>query len=171
MTVEPDDAALEIRSGLVRKSLADATLRGAIARLLGVTESEILAMLHLARSGELTPGQLGSLLQLSSGGTTGLINRLERGGHVIRRADPRDRRSALVRLTASTEARAGEAWAPLVAEIDAATRELSGPEREAVTRFLDRASDAVERRVARMSREADAVAHDALVVPLPALWA
>lgn len=55
MTVEPDNAALEVRAALIRKSLADATLRGAIARLLGVTETEILAILHLARSGEFDP--------------------------------------------------------------------------------------------------------------------
>lgn len=76
-----------------------------------------------------------------------------------------------MRLTTSTEARASEAWAPLVADIDAATSELSEPELEAVTRFLERASDAVERQAARLSREADTVAHDALAVPLPALWA
>jgi DNA-binding MarR family transcriptional regulator len=160
-----------IRAALHRKALADARQRAALARRLGLTDSEVLAVQHLARAGELTPGQLGALLQLSSGGTTGLIHRLQRAGHVSRHAHPRDRRSAVVRLTPAIEAAATETWAPLVADIDALALELSNDERELVRRFVERAADAAERHADRLAREADANAHDALAVPLPALWA
>ena len=54
-----------IRAALLHKGLADARHRTALARRLGLTENEVLAVQHLARAGELTPGQLGALLQLS----------------------------------------------------------------------------------------------------------
>src|SRR5262245_9533064 len=93
-SVSPPD----IRAALLRKALADARQRRALGRLLGLTDTEILAIQHLARAGELTPGQLASLLQLSSGGATGVIDRLERAGHVERRPHWRDRRSTAVSL-------------------------------------------------------------------------
>jgi len=170
-TPEGDDTRTRIRSALHRKSLADARQRAALARRLGLTDTEVLAIQHLARSGELTPGQLGSLLQLSSGGTTGLIQRLQRAGHVSRHAHPRDRRSAVVRLTPAIASWATDAWAPFVADIDTLVSDLSETERELVRRFLEAAADASERHADRLARDADASAHDALAVPLPALWA
>jgi DNA-binding MarR family transcriptional regulator len=168
---EVTDPVMLIRAALHRKALADARQRAALARRLGLTDSEVLAVQHLARAGELTPGQLGTLLQLSSGGTTGLIHRLQRAGHVSRHAHPRDRRSAVVRLTPAIAAWAAEAWAPFVAEVDALALALSPAERDVVRRFLEGAADAAERHAERLVRDADATAHDALAVPLPALWA
>jgi DNA-binding MarR family transcriptional regulator len=170
MTVAHEPPPL-IRAALYRKALADARQRAALARRLGLTDSEVLAVQHLARAGELTPGQLGKLLQLSSGGTTALIQRLERAGHVSRRANPRDERSAIVRLTPAIAARAADAWAPFVAELDALASELTDTERDVVRRFLEGAADAAERHADRLARDADTAAHDALAVPLPALWA
>jgi Mg-chelatase subunit ChlD len=111
------------------------------------------------------------LLQLSSGGITGLIHRLERAGHVSRHANTRDRRSAVVRLTPAMANWAADSWAPYVAEIDALAAELSDADRSVLRRFLEGAADAAERHADRLARNADAAAHDALAVPLPALWA
>jgi DNA-binding MarR family transcriptional regulator len=168
---DASDSPLSIRAALNRKALADARQRTALARQLGFTENEVLAVQHLARTGELTPGQLGAQLQLSSGGTTALLHRLQRAGHITRDSHPRDGRSAVVRLTPSMQESATEAWSPLVADLDALAVELSEAEREAVTRFLERAGDAAERHADRLARDADTKAHDALAVPLPALWA
>jgi DNA-binding MarR family transcriptional regulator len=169
--VDSADAPPRIRAALHRKALADARQRAALARRLGLTESEVLAVQHLARAGELTPGRLGALLQLSSGGTTALIHRLQRAGHVSRHAHPHDRRSAVVRLTPAIAASATDAWAPFVAEIDALVEAMAEDERELVRRFLDGAAEAAERHADRLVRDADASAHDSLAVPLPALWA
>jgi DNA-binding MarR family transcriptional regulator len=171
MADDPEDVPTLIRAALHRKALADARQRAALARRLGLTDSEVLAVQHLARAGELTPGQLGALLQLSSGGTTGLIHRLARAGHVSRHAHPRDRRSAVVRLTPAIAAWATDAWAPFVADVDALASSLSEREQQVVRRFVEGAAEAAERHADRLVRDADATAHDALAVPLPALWA
>src|SRR4051812_48438124 len=144
MALAPEWPVL-IRAALHRKALADARQRAALARRLGLTNSEVLAIQHLARAGELTPGQLGGLLQLSSGGTAGVVQRLQRAGQVSRHAHPHDRRSVVVRLTPAIAGWATEAWAPIVAEIDALVEALAPDERDVVGRFLDAAAQAAER--------------------------
>ncbi|HEX7298881.1 MAG TPA: MarR family transcriptional regulator [Solirubrobacteraceae bacterium] len=165
------DSALSIRAALNRKALADARHRAALARRLGLTETEVLAVQHLARTGGLTPGQLATQLQLSSGGTTGVVHRLQRAGHITRGAHPLDRRSTVLRLTPTIEEPASEAWAPLVAELDTLAQQLPGDARDVVARFLESVANAAEQHADRLARDADAHAQSALAVPLPALWA
>src|SRR4051812_6224887 len=122
MTAAPEQPPM-IRAALLRKALADAGQRAALARRLGLTDNDILAVQHLARAGDLTPGQLSSLLQLSSAGTTGLIHRLHAAGHITRESHRRDGRSTVLRLTPEIQTWAADAWAPLVAEIDSLVHE------------------------------------------------
>lgn len=169
MVTELDRSEL-VRGALLRKGLADVRQRAALARDLDVSDSEVLAMQHLARAGELTPGQLGTLLQLSSGGVTALIDRLQRGGHVTRQGSARDRRSTTLRLTEAIAARASEAWSPFVAEIDRLVLKLSERDCEVVYGFVEAAAEAAQRHADRLVRDADVAARDRLAVPLPALW-
>lgn len=160
-----------IREALNRKALAATRHRAALGRLLDMSESEVLAIQHLGRAGHLTPGQVGTLLQLSSGGTTALVHRLEAAGHAIREPNPDDKRSTILRLTPSIERRAGELFAPLVGELDALASSLSPDERRSVGRFLERIADAAERHADELVRRAQASAHAELGVPAPGLWA
>jgi DNA-binding MarR family transcriptional regulator len=168
----PEPGSLQaIRGALLRKGLADAHHRSALARRFGFTGTEVLAIQHLALAGGLTPGELGARLQLSSGGTTGLIYRLEQAGHVRRTPNDRDRRSTVISLTPSIRDRTADALAPLVEEIDALIAELSEDERAALERFFDKLADVAERHASRIARDADEARQDAFAVPLPPLWA
>jgi DNA-binding MarR family transcriptional regulator len=124
-----------VRSLLHRRELAVARHRTAVARRLGMNETEMAAVAHLARHGELTQTRLGELLDLSSGGTAALVGRMERGGHVVRRADPADKRVRLVSIAPATVDRAARAYAPLVADLERLLEEL-GEDGPLVTRFL-----------------------------------
>jgi DNA-binding MarR family transcriptional regulator len=165
------DPPLSIRAALNRKALADARHLSALARRLGVTGNEMLAVQYLARAGELTAGQLGTQLQLSSGGTTSVVHRLKRAGHITREPNPIDGRSMLLRLTPAMEEAATEACAPLVARLDQLIKDLPACARDALTQFLEHVADAAEQHADRLARDAAARAHNALAVPLPALWA
>jgi DNA-binding MarR family transcriptional regulator len=169
--LNPPDAQTLIRAALLSKGLADTRQRAALARRLGLTDNEVLAAQHLARAGELTPGELSALLQLSSAGTTALIHRMQRAGHMTRRAHHRDGRSAIVRLAPDLHATTTEASAPFVAEIDSLIAKLPRDEAAAVSRFLERVAEAAERQVDRLAADADAHARDALAAPLPGPWA
>lgn len=71
----------------------------AIGGRFGLSSSENVAMRELAVSGSLTPGDIAERTGLTSSSVTNLVDRLERTGHVRRRAHPDDRRSVLVELT------------------------------------------------------------------------
>lgn len=82
--------------------LASRRFRQAMADHLGLSLSAVAALGHLADSrGSLTPGELAERMQLGSGTVTAIIDRLVGDGLAERRPNPRDRRSAVVGLTAS----------------------------------------------------------------------
>ncbi len=158
-----------IRQLLNRRDLASARHRSAISRRLGLSESEMLAVAHLAQRGRLTPSALAELLDLSSAGVTALVQRLELAGHVERRRHPTDRRSVELELSAALVERAGQAFHPLVGALDDLTTELSEPERAIVRRFLERVTIATEEHAARARDELGRGA-SAPSTPVPALW-
>jgi DNA-binding MarR family transcriptional regulator len=139
-----------------------------MARKLGVGDSEILAIAHLAQHGELSQVRLAALLDLSSGGTAALVQRLEREGHVSRRATEADRRLRLVALTPSTVDRATEFYEPLVSELDALLAGF-GEDAEAITAFLDALASITERHVEELL-EGDATHPPAPATLTPGLW-
>jgi hypothetical protein len=77
----------------------------------------------------------------------------------------------VLRLTPEIQRWAADAWAPLVAEIDALVNDMSSKEAERVRSFLEAVADAADRHATRVAADADASARDSLAVPLPALWA
>ncbi|GHB83632.1 transcriptional regulator [Streptomyces cirratus] len=97
----------------------------------------LIALMDAARAGEeITAGRLGSELGLNSAGTTALVDRLERAGHVRRVRDARDRRKVSIEVEERAVALGRSHFGPL---IDRAVELLRGyDERElaAVRRFL-----------------------------------
>jgi DNA-binding MarR family transcriptional regulator len=152
--------------------LASERHRAAMARMLGLSEKEVAAILLLARSGHLTPGQLGTLLSLTSGGVTALIQRLERGGHIRRQPHPVDGRSAVLSATPGVLERARSCMAPLVNELDAVAMRLSPAEREVVGRFLEDVAMVSERQAKVLAEAARQAERDQVAAaPDPGLWA
>jgi DNA-binding MarR family transcriptional regulator len=158
-----------IRQLLNRRELASARHRSAMSRQLGLSDTEMLAVAHLAQHGQLSPSALGELLDISSGGITALVQRLEAGGHLVRRRHPTDRRSVLVQLSPQLLERAERAFGPLVRDLDRAGSELDDEEREIVRRFLDRVATLSETHAER-ARRASAVRGEAPAAPSPGLW-
>jgi len=155
-----------------RRSLASERHRAAMARVLGLSEKEAAAILLLARSGHLTPGQLGSLLSLTSGGVTALTQRLERAGHIRRRPHPVDGRSTVLSAAPAILERARSCMAPLVNDLDAVATQLTSDEQEVVGRFLEEVANVSERHAVRLAESArQAEREQAAVAPDPGLWA
>jgi DNA-binding MarR family transcriptional regulator len=85
--------------GLVAVIVAADGYRLATADHYGLDIVESRAVSHLDQRGALSQGELGRLMGLTSGGVTGLVDRLERRGIARRVADPHDRRRNRVELT------------------------------------------------------------------------
>jgi DNA-binding MarR family transcriptional regulator len=153
------------------KTLAGERHRAALARTLKLSDTEAAALAHLASRGQLTPGELGALLNLTSGGTTALIHRLERGGHLARHPHPDDRRSILLTATEAIVASAEELYAPLIAEMDEVSERLNDEERAIVGRYLTAIAAVSQRHAERLDAAARADDADVVAVPAPGLWA
>jgi DNA-binding MarR family transcriptional regulator len=164
------DAVVAIRSALNRADLAATRHRAALARLLGLSENEVLALQYIARSGRLTSTQLAARLGLTSGGVAALVQRLERAGHVLREPHPGDRRSSLLRLSAGVERRLADALAPLNAAVEDTITALPEPEQRRLADALGRLASAAEREADTLAGRAEAAETAGLGVPVPDLW-
>jgi DNA-binding MarR family transcriptional regulator len=71
----------------------------ATSRHLEMTTSEVRTLSLVARRSAVTPTELGARLGVTSGGMTGIVDRLERAGHLRRREDATDRRKVRVEVT------------------------------------------------------------------------
>ncbi|MEV0391257.1 MarR family transcriptional regulator [Nonomuraea sp. NPDC050643] len=83
----------------------------AMAERLGIhpTDLQCVALLDL-ESGPVSTGEIARLTGLTPGSATRLVDRLDKAGLVVRRADPDDRRRALVSLAPDAHTRISAAW-------------------------------------------------------------
>lgn len=158
-----------IRELLDRRDLAAARYRSAASRRLGLGDSEMLAVAHLTQRGCLTPSEIASALDLSSGGVSALVQRLEGAGHVVRTPHPTDGRSNVVRLSAAFVERARRVLGPLATELDELSDELDDEQRRVIQAFLARVVEVSERHADRLHAKLHG-GRKAGSTPVPTLW-
>ena len=167
---EPPNDESTIRQLLNRRELAATRHRAAVSRALGLSDTEMLAVAHLAQHGEMIPAALGASLSISSGAVTALVQRMEAAGGVVRAPHPTDGRSVLVRLSPALVARAQAAYLPLVRELDRITSELSEQDQLVIRRFLERAVTATEQNAKRVRERQTRRTSSGEAAPAPGLW-
>ncbi|MFH9404377.1 MULTISPECIES: MarR family winged helix-turn-helix transcriptional regulator [unclassified Streptomyces] len=99
---ELDTRAMEVFGRIFRLSRAMGDRMERAYRPYGITRGEFDVLATLRRSGEpytLSPRELSATLMLTTGGTTGRLDKLERAGLLRRSPDPHDRRGLKVTLT------------------------------------------------------------------------
>ncbi|MGP3976383.1 MarR family winged helix-turn-helix transcriptional regulator [Streptomyces sp. 8N114] len=105
----------------------------------------LIQLLDAARSGTpLTPGRLGARLGLNSAGTTSLVDRLERLGHVRRTRDPHDGRRVLLEVDERATALGWSFFGPLIGHVAGEVEGMTAAELEAVRRFLSRVRSGIK---------------------------
>jgi DNA-binding MarR family transcriptional regulator len=81
--------------------------------IMGINRTDARAMDLLQQNGPLPAGRLAEEAGLTSGGTTAVIDRLEKAGYVRRKADPGDRRKVVIEATEKADKVAAELYGPL----------------------------------------------------------
>jgi DNA-binding MarR family transcriptional regulator len=111
----------------------------ATSRAMGLGATDYLALKYLTVLEE-PPGpvELGRALGLTSGAATGLVDRLERAGHVRRSPHPRDRRRQVVTVTAAAQHQLVHRLQPLAAGLDQLAAALTEDEVHLITGILTR---------------------------------
>jgi DNA-binding MarR family transcriptional regulator len=84
-----------------------------VSRSLGLHDTQLRAIDHVLRAGQLSPSELSHRLGISTGSTTSLIDGLERMGHVRRLPHPSDRRRIILKPTDRARREGRQAFRPL----------------------------------------------------------
>lgn len=115
---------------------------GAFAARHGLHPTDLAALVEVlhaeSRGTPITAGELTTRLRVTSGAVTGVVDRLERGGHLRRRRDDRDRRRVYLHYDDEGWRIAMEFFAPLGALSDTVMDEFDDTELATVHRFLAR---------------------------------
>lgn len=135
-------------------------LLAALARRRGMTLSEIVALQHVQTSGGLMAGELAARLQMSTGATTTLIDRLERAGQVARTPHPRDRRGVVLNLTAAGQEEILRLLGPYLGAVSTVAQGLDEGEAAVMTRTLARITTITEEAARDISAARDPHATD-----------
>jgi DNA-binding MarR family transcriptional regulator len=93
----PDAKRRELMEEIRTSSARAVMLHQAVADRFGLNATDHKCLNFLIKSGPVTAGRLGELTGLTTGAVTGIIDRLEQAGFVVRERDPDDRRRVVVK--------------------------------------------------------------------------
>lgn len=131
----------QVMEAMGRLRHAEQQLSDASLKYMKLNSTDMRALHYLIVCGNegtvATPGVLASHLGISSASTTKLLDRLERGGHIVRAPHPTDRRALAISVTKDTRRAAMETVGKQHAKRFNAVARLTSEERAVVIRFLD----------------------------------
>ncbi len=113
----------------------------AIAERLALNATDLLGLQLIASEGETTPGHLADVAGITTGAITGVLDRLERAGLVVRQAHPGDRRRVVVRLAPDRLEELIAVVEPLARSGEELLAAYPPAERAAITDYLGRVGD------------------------------
>lgn len=136
---ELDASAMRIVGRIIRAGRRFEKEAASALKPLGLpyTEFDILATLRRGGSPyEMTPGQLGEAVLLTSGAMTAALDRLENSGFITRHASESDRRVKTAKLTRAGKNIALKAAKARFAAANEAIGELSAQQRDSLAKLL-----------------------------------
>jgi DNA-binding MarR family transcriptional regulator len=113
-----------------------------MAQRLGLNVSDLLCFAYVIQAGEnlLTAGDIAERAHVTTGGVTGILNRLERAGYVTRVPDPTDRRRVRVAAVPEAVIRVTALYEPHYARLNDLFADYSADELAAITDWFTRAT-------------------------------
>jgi DNA-binding MarR family transcriptional regulator len=143
---------------LLHRSLSTAVIafHEAVARKSGMGVSDHKCLGALLLTGPTTAGQLARETGFTTGAITGIVDRLERAGHVRREPNPEDRRSVIIRPLHAAQ-KPGQVHPPFQSLTEAMARlraEFSEAEMEAIYRYLARTTEVLKAEARKLDETA-----------------
>ncbi len=138
----------QIDAMLGKVSAQSVLISDLVGRLVGLNSTDLECLDLLRLSGPTTAGRLAEHTGLTTGATTAVIDRLERGGFVRRRKDADDRRRVLVEVVASSLERIVPFYAPVQERVNQLNRRFSDQQLTAVLEYMLAAVEAGAEHVA-----------------------
>ena len=164
-----DESRHLIASAVERLIAAGIRQRGALAKHLESTSTDVLALHYVVTAPDSAPGDLARALLLSPSGATAVIDRLSRAGLVNRARSWGQQRVVLTATDAGRELHA-RTLAPLRDDIARLLEDVPRSHRVLLEQFLTRLADLAEREADELIARAAADARAAAAIPPPVLW-
>lgn len=127
-----------IREGLRDLTVQIALLNHQVGNHLELRDADLECLDLVSRYGPIGPTALAKRGGLHPATLTGVLDRLERGGWVIRTPNPSDRRAILVQVLKDREAEVVQMFSALNTAIDGICSEYDDSELAMITEFLHR---------------------------------
>jgi DNA-binding MarR family transcriptional regulator len=142
-----DELLREFRPVGRRLSNATVMFHQAVADRLGMNLTDYKALGILADTGPITAGRLAEITGLTTGAVTGIVDRLERSGHVRRERGAEDRRKVIIQAirTPEHDQAAGGIFAPLMRAVEEDLAGYSEDQLALVLEFMDRHAATLQR--------------------------
>lgn len=139
---------VDVLNALRAYRAAEADMRRRTRNSMGMNETDLLAIRYVMRARQagqsIGPKDLSRVLKISTASTTALIDRLQKGGYLLRRPHPTDRRALEIIATENADREVRETLGPMHRKMLAAAEALTPEEAATVTRFLQEMTQAVE---------------------------
>jgi DNA-binding MarR family transcriptional regulator len=134
-------------NGRIKEALRDlavqmALLNHRVGTHLGLRDADLECLDLVSRFGPIGPTALAKHAGLHPATLTGVLDRLERGGWVIRMPNPSDRRAVLVQVIKEREAETAEMFTGLNKSMDVICADYDDAELVLIADFLLRAAQA-----------------------------
>lgn len=149
------DLVEKVILGARQYGISNVLFRNLIGEQLGVNVTDMECLGLLFHKGLATPSELARHTGLSSGATTAMLDRLERGGLIERRPNPDDRRGTLIVLDQAGAEKVG-AWFSSARQAQSRlVSSYSTEELEVLSDFFERASKMWDEERQKLKKESD----------------
>jgi DNA-binding MarR family transcriptional regulator len=132
----------EIRESLREMSIQLSLLNHQVSGRLDLKGTDLECLDLIVRRGPLSPGELARRAGLHPATLTGILDRLERGGWIVRERDPADRRGVTVRSLRERNAEVFRLYSGMNAAMDRICAGYADDELELLAGFLRRTAEA-----------------------------
>ncbi len=131
-----------VKESLRELSVQLSLLNNQVGSRLNLKEVDVDCLDLISRHGPLSPSALARRAGLHPATTTGILDRLERGGWIARERDPADRRAVQVRALRDRSAELFHLYGGMTSSMDAICDDYSDTDLRLLADFLRRTVDA-----------------------------
>ena len=131
-----------VKESLRELSVQLSLLNNQVGSRLNLKEVDVDCLDLISRHGPLSPSSLARRAGLHPATTTGILDRLERGGWIARERDPADRRAVQVRALRDRSAELFHLYGGMTSSMDAICDEYSETDLQLLAEFLRRTVEA-----------------------------